>query len=107
MTMTPRDGKIRSYAFQMNFWDNTKGEECPADTTVCIVGWDGSVWSDWDRLGEFAALPLVFGDNIQATVLARMIVAARGNLNEVSRERLDEIALEYGAKIPPFGVPNV
>ena len=90
----------RAYAITFEFWDNNVEPERPADITAAIIGMDGSLWCDWDRIGKFAALPLsTRPEGVCWTLMARLLVAARGNIPEVTRERAEEIALEYGAKL--------
>lgn len=71
------------------------------DDRVGMINMDGSIWADWPRMEIMAARPLedAHPGNTFGTIFVRLILAARGTLTEVSRERSEEIALEYGAKL--------
>lgn len=73
----------------------------PQDSTVAILNLDGSVWCDWPRLLDMADAPVTGAkpEDIFAVIFAQGLWASRGHLPEVSRERSEEIALEYGAKL--------
>ncbi len=67
---------------------------------VLIVAMDGSVWADWVQVIAMRDHCLRDG-RMQQVVIARQLdfmLAARGRFPEVSRERVEEIGLEWAAK---------
>lgn len=73
----------------------------PPDNAIAILNMDGSIWCDWPRCEKAAAVYLseIKPNDLFAVIFARGLLADRGHLPEVSRERSEEIALEYGAKL--------
>ena len=99
----------RAYALSISFRspDYPIGDH---EGQAAIGNMDGSWWIDWDRLAAMRthsinAQSAAFDAMAQYHVmLIDLLMMARGRgLREVTWERQDEIALEYGARIePPF-----
>ena len=71
----------------------------PAD--ICAIGcMDGSWWIDWPRFERFAALDIPHEPrDAVVQLLARALLAAKGNLQEVPRERAEELGAEYARRM--------
>lgn len=70
------------------------------DGPVAIGNMDGTWWVDWDAIEPIARLNYEDRADAQGLILfARLLAAARGRLNEVSRERSEEIAKEYADRL--------
>ena len=66
---------------------------------IALGTMEGSWWVDWPAMEALAADPGTAGPGALAlAMLARMFLAARPSLAEVSQERADEIALEWGKR---------
>lgn len=87
----------RVTVWEYSFRDQTDPNQ---EDVFAVANMDGSWWVDWDQLQRCVAhLEKSPHDVNSATILAplRLLLHARGHLIEVSRERADEIAMEYGA----------
>ena len=60
---------------------------------------DGSWWVDWDRVGWFLEARADSLDDRPGVMMLKLLMAARGSYREVTFERAEEIAAEYGALI--------
>ena len=71
---------------------------------------DGSWWVDWDRVGRFLETRAASLDDRPGVMMLKLLVAARGSFCEVTFERAEEIAAEYGGfigKPEPAVVPEM
>lgn len=69
--------------------------------TYAIGNMNNTWWVNWSVVEKIAALPRDVNDAklISVIMMAQLLLAARGNLAEVTREQADAIAQEYGAKL--------
>ena len=71
------------------------------DEMVFIANLDGSWFVNWPEVERHADRdPIIVIANIDGflVTISRLLLIARGKLTEVTRERAEEIALEYGRK---------
>lgn len=87
----------RWYCYVISFGDTNGDGHAPFDTACAIGNMDGSWWVDWPQIEKMAAISMEYPDQYYLAI-PKLLVAARGNFVEVSRERADEIALEAGKR---------
>jgi hypothetical protein len=71
---------------------------------------DGSWWVDWDRVGRFLEARADSLDDRPGVMMLKLLMAGRGLYPEVTFERSEQIAAEYGAlvgKPEPAVVPEM
>lgn len=94
---------VRRYAGVIKYWSRTKNPKRPGEVTMCILNLDGTMWCDWDAAQDYLEQPMSLEACAAAwAVVIKLALAAHGpvpEVPEVSRERAEEIALEYGAKM--------
>lgn len=93
----------KAYATVYDFSDTRGGKPRPDDPTVCIVGMDGTVWADWDRLNdmvEYLSSDPTNSWNMSMAMQLRHIILAKPRLTVVTREIAEKNAEDYAANNP-------
>jgi hypothetical protein len=73
------------------------GETCAIETE------DGSWWIDWPIVARMAEA-LAEAQPSEIAAIVRLLLAGRGSIREVSRERIDELAAASYEKPPQWGI---
>lgn len=90
------DAKLVSViAAEWSYENSTIDPPIPMTTWV-LVNMDGSIYVNWELAERFKNQPLVLGrpGEVNQTIMARLLFAARGRFPEVSEARSLEIARE-------------
>ena len=92
----------RAIAIEFNYSNENIEGFSKINEPLAIGNMDGTWWVDVDRVIKLANFDISVDPYALAGIMyAKLLLAALPHLELVSKERSDEIALEYGAKLMP------